>query len=205
VLCLFCVRSPSALADSPTTAPTTQESPQEALAKLDNVHLAKMTPEQAASFCSANTDAEKQVAAMMAKSAIAVARLEVATREKWGKDAETAVAHICTDDTADDDAQATWTVQDDHAVAHFKLDTLNPVFLVRVGDNWKLDVAAYVATSGNQVPEMLLSMRRANAVLNSALEELNQKQTFNSADDFTAYLKQEMEKLAAPAPPEVQT
>jgi hypothetical protein len=196
-VCLFGVGSRCVRADAATTQPTTQKSPQETLAQWNDGRLGRITLDQATSFYSANTDSEKEMAGIMAAQAIATAKLEQAVRQIWGSDAEAAVARICVDNTPSDDAQATWIISGDHAVARFKVDGMAPLLLVRVQGQWKIDVAGYVADLGNQLPAGLQFMRASTDVLENATDQLTKKNAFNSADDFEKSLKEQMDKLNA--------
>jgi hypothetical protein len=99
----------------------------------------------------ANTAVEKQLARAIATYTVAEARLQKLARTKWGKEAETQIAHLCLSDTHEDDDAAIVTIQGDHAILQFKFPGITPLFLVQSGGAWKMDMAAYVKGLGDQL------------------------------------------------------
>jgi hypothetical protein len=185
----------NAFADSPTTNPTTQESPQEALAQMSDGRFAKMNLDEAMSYYSFHNDTEKGMAELMAQQSIVTSKLEESARKKWGDSAEADVAHACVDATPADLAKAIWTVKDDHAIAQFAASGMAPLFLIRDDGQWKVDVSAYIAGLGALLPQGLQYMKASIGVLQTAEDRLTNSEDFSTANDFVMYLQGELNKL----------
>jgi len=111
-------------ADSPTTQPTSEETPQAFLAETTNDRVATMSLEHVVSLFDFNPDSakDKLSATLLAVGVVDQAELELAVRKKWGRAAETAVAHASLDNLPDDVANAKWTIKNGRAKATFQLE-----------------------------------------------------------------------------------
>ena len=185
-----------AAAGPPTSRPSPQGSPQRWLDDLSDGRLAKMTAEQAMSLYSTSTPPELEMARLMAQQTVATATLEESARAKWGNGTATAVAHLCADNTPEDNAQATWTINGNHAVARFKAEGMAPVVLIQIQGGWKIDVASYITGLGEQLPAGLRFMKASIDVLKRLNEDLK-RGAFATSDDLIRQLKDAMDKLNA--------
>jgi hypothetical protein len=185
----------SLLADGPASQPADEGTPQAFLANMTNDRVAAMTVRQMMAFIDFNPDSEKDKAGvrLLAASDVAVARLEVAVRKKWGKDAETAVAHACWDNVPDDAATAQWTITGDHAKATFQLDRLGDLMLVKTDGRWKLDLNGYRNADGDKFSS---DLRTGTAEVRRLMQELANIDPDTTADAFARHVKEEMDKLA---------
>jgi hypothetical protein len=192
VLVIF-ICSHSAWADAPATQPT-DDTPQGFLAQMTNDRIAAMSVDQATATMGFNQDSDKDKASAkaMATAAIATAKLEVAVGAKWGKDAETAVAHICQDDTVDDDAKAKWTINGDHATATFAVDNVGPVMLVKQDGHWKLDLAQYRAADADSFDKDAMADA---AVVDQLIADISKTGAYPTADAFNKHVKDALDKL----------
>lgn len=196
-LCLISASSFPARGESATTRPDIPQTPQEALAQMNDGRFAQLTPDQAIDYYAVNNGAEKKLALLMAESAIENAKLEQAVKKKWGDETATTVSHVIADDTHEDDAQAAWTINGDHAVAQFKADGISPIILIRIQGRWKIDTEAYVIGLGNQLRDGIRFMQQSGVVVKNANEAIL-KQPFGSGEAFIQYLKKELDKIDPP-------
>ena len=134
--------------------------------------------EQAIILYNIKTPPEKQLAEAMAAQMLATAKLESAVRERWGNDAKNRISHLCMDSTAEDVAQATWTITSHHAVARFKPDGMSPLLMIRVNGTWKIDVAAYVADLGDQLQPALRIMKGTTGPISAYTDDLVKRKSY---------------------------
>jgi hypothetical protein len=193
--CTIAIGVVCAFGDSPATMPTTEISPQQTLAQWSDGRLARMTIDQAVSLYYATNPQEIDLAKSMADQAIATAGLEKAVGDKWGESAKNTVAHICMDNTLEDDAQAVWAINGDHAIARFKVDGMAPLLLIRVQGQWKMDVPGYIAGLGNHFSAGIQFMLASTSLLKQDIDLVSNGQKFPAANDFNNYLTEQMNKL----------
>jgi hypothetical protein len=155
-------------ADFPATQPDVVPlSPKDTM--LDWVdHLPSMSVDDLLRTYAYSGDNQKALAQVIAEQVVAIAKLQKAVDVKWGKDSEATVLHACSTDTREDDEQAKETINGDHAVITFKLDSISPLPLIRVDGQWKLDIAAYVSQVGDHLNDVEASTRQITAIVNSA-------------------------------------
>jgi hypothetical protein len=185
----------SLLADGPATQPADDDTPQAFLAGMTDDRIAAMNVRQMMAFIDFDPDSDRDRAGarLLATSDVAVAKLEVAVRKKWGTDAETAVAHACWDNVLEDTATAQWTMTGDHAKATFQLERLGNVMLVKTEGHWKLDLSGYRSAAGDKFNS---DLRAGTAEVRRLLQELANIDPDTSAAEFTRHVREEMDKLA---------
>jgi hypothetical protein len=175
-------------------APTTAPSPKEVLKSWTH-DAPTWTLEQALATMEFHGDKEAAYAKACAIEEIAENRLQDVVLKKWGKAAEQAMARACITDTAEDDDAATEKIDGDHAVIEFKEETkMDPLPMVKVGGQWKLDVAADVKDLGDQ----LGSSEKYSMAVATVFDECTRDQaadTYKTADVFTDHLNAELKKL----------
>jgi hypothetical protein len=152
---------------SSTQVSATHLSPKETLMDWCD-HITSMNVDDLLRTYSFSGDKQKGLAEVTAEEVIAIEKLQKAVDGKWGKDAEATVMHACDSDTREDDEQAKETVNGDHAVITFKLDSISPLPLVRVDDQWKLDIGAFYNAIGEHLNDAEASTRQITVIVNSA-------------------------------------
>jgi len=177
-----------------TNRPTASLTPQETAAQWNDGRLATMSFEQAMALYNVKTPTEKQLAEVMAAQMLATAKLESVVRERWGNDAKNRISHVCMDSTADDVAQATWTISPDRAAARFKPEGMSPLLMIRVNGAWKIDVAAYVADVGDQLQPTVKLMKGTTASISRTTDELTRSKAYPTADHLARHLQAEFNR-----------
>jgi hypothetical protein len=186
--------SQRALADSavaPTTQPVSDQTPQKYAQTFTNDLVATMTVDQLLGQIDydPDSDKEKAVAKAMAIGVINCSKLEVAVRQRWGKDAEIEVIHACGDDNPDDVAKADWAVDGDRAVAQFQQDGLTPILLIRKNGQWKMDLAGYRKLEQESSDAFLEDMKEGTQKIEQLATDLAKKDAYPSGDDFIKHVK----------------
>lgn len=181
-------------ADAPTSQPV-DDTPQAFLVNVTNDVVAPMSVDQAMALVGFNPNSDKDIAGakLLAMSIIEQSKLELAVRGKWGKDAETAVAHDCADNLPSDAATAKWDINVDHATATFQIDSLTPMLLVNENGHWKIDLAGYRQANAT----MDKDMQAATALCDRLTQDLANKDAYPAADAFIKHVKEENDKLSA--------
>jgi hypothetical protein len=186
------------LADSPATQPA-DDSPQKFAEGLTNDKVAAMTVDQAMQILDYDptSDKEKADAKLVAANSITVSKLELAARDKWGKDGEVAVTHALEDNTPDDLVHADWADDGVHAVAQFKGD-LSPMVLIKKAGQWKIDLAGSRKLAHADLDDDLKVEQQASAILDQLAKDIADKNTYPTADAFAQHAKDAMAKLGDP-------
>ena len=148
VLLYLLVTPAAAFAAGPATAPAAvASSPKEALkawaALADLDSLGKIYHAQTAD--------DRHLAHSLALQACATLKLQKAVAARWGKDSETAVAHLCGNDTPQDDDDAFEVIDGDRAKIIFKPIAVNPLLVVRVDGRWLIDVPSISRMLGSRL------------------------------------------------------
>lgn len=139
-------------------------------------------------------DKQKAFAQVTAEEVIAFAKIQKAVDAKWGKGCEAVVMHACGSDTREDDEQAQETVTDDHAIIKFRREGIAPLFLVRVDGQWKVDIAIYVATFGDNLTDIEGAVRQITAIVDSATAALAAGK-YSDADHLAKDLASQIDKV----------
>jgi len=137
-------------------------------------------------------EAQQKFALVLAADAVASSRLVKRAGEKWGENAEIAVAHACFTDCRADDAVAQTVVQGDHATVTFKTDAISPLLLVCEQGRWLIDVQGYIQLLGPDLPQAIKDSERFFPIANSAEDQLS-KGTYNSPDALVADLNKQLQ------------
>jgi hypothetical protein len=183
-----------ALADAPSTQPGQPAgagTPQESVADLSDDKMAAMTIDQATALIAYNSDSDKEKAAAqkMATLEIAVAKLEMVTRHKWGKDAEVTVTHLLWDNTLDELAKADWAVDGDRAVANPKRQDASPIPFIRKDGLWKIDLAGILKLEGEDADQFTKDQKNGNAMLDQLNQDIAKDDAYPNADAFVQHVK----------------
>jgi hypothetical protein len=186
-----------ALGDNPTTQPAGDQTPQKFLLSLTNDKVSSMTVDQVMETIAYDpgSDSEKADAKVNAANYIAVSKIELAVRDKWGKDAETAVAHAIGDNTPDDIANGDWAVDGDRAVVQFKPDGLAPLALIKKDGQWKIDLVGVCKLQDESIDDDAKSEQAAAAMLDQLSKDLAKKDAYPNADAFALHVKDEVAKM----------
>lgn len=169
-------------ADTPTTNPTAGMSAHATLLYWAD-HIESESVDDTLSTYNFSDDTQKRVAVSMAKYDVAMSRLQKAVREKWGKDAEIALQRACRGDTREDDVQADVTETGDHAIIKYKREELQPLSMVRVDGQWKVDTAGLIAQSGT-TPEQNVSYGDQCTVILNYTRECFDAGKYSAADQL---------------------
>jgi hypothetical protein len=194
---LAAILLPAWASAQPTTQPTTTDSvTSRASAKLAMLgwHIEDWTSAEAQKAYHATTDEQKKLAQAMSEQLVAEAKLQKAVRDKWGKDAEATFAHLIGGTTHEDDQAATETGDGDHAIIHWSVDGVGPMFMVRVNNQWKIDVTVYAHNIGSALQRYLRYSEQSTTVYEDAIEALS-KNVYTNAEQLANYVKGELEKI----------
>jgi len=179
----------------PTTAPASDDvSTPRGIAKYWNRRCADWNLDQMLQVFNANSDAEKRLARALAEQSLVVAKLQKDVRKQWGKSGETLVAHAALTDTVDDDDAAAEQLNGDHATLTFKDENLTPLFLIKSGGQWKIDIAAYIAAFNGDAAKLERLCRQAN----KSIEQLSSyfaAGKFESAQELASAITKAMDAL----------
>ncbi|HEY2586976.1 MAG TPA: hypothetical protein VGI81_14620 [Tepidisphaeraceae bacterium] len=161
---------PAASVDSPKAALRSQD----AAARSGNVG-ADMA------FYQAEGDQQQKLARTLAEGDLAVARLEKAVAQRFGKDlAAQAVRAAGTEDVAAVDA-AGEKIDDDHATIQFR-DQQSAVPMVRVDGKWKVSLSEWTqGASPAQVDHLIESLGKLAAGINH-IADLVEHEKFRSGE-----------------------
>jgi len=160
----------SAGADVPQTQPAAGTmSPKETLLYWVD-HFDSMSVDDLMRTYLVSDDKQKSVARSVAEEGIAMTKLQKAVRDKWGKDAETAVLRACQTDTREDDEQADVTMAGDHATIKFKREEITPLPLVHSDGQWKLDIGALIDQYGQGADHLDSNLRQCTVIFNYTIE-----------------------------------
>jgi hypothetical protein len=181
-------------AGDPATRPW-DDTPQAFLTNMTNDVVAAMTIDQVMGTINFDATSAKETASakIIAAGIVAQSKLELAVRQRWGKDAEAAVAHASSDNVPSDAATAKMMVNGDHAAAIFQIDSLTPMLLVNVNGHWKIDMAGYEGMD----PKFDRETQAGTALCGRLAQDLQNKDAYPDAGSFTKHVKEEMDKLGA--------
>jgi hypothetical protein len=184
-------------ADAPATQPAGDQTPQKFLLSLTNDKVASMNVDQVLDSIAYDPASESEKADAKANAAnyIAVSKIELAARDKWGKDAETAVAHAIGDNTPDDIANGDWAVDGDRAVVQFKPDGLAPLALIKKAGQWKVDLVGVCKLQDESIDDDIKDEQAAATMLDQLSKDLAKKDAYPNAGAFVQHVKDEVAKM----------
>jgi hypothetical protein len=184
-------------ADAPATQPAGEDTPQKFLLGLTNDKVSTMTLDQVVENIAYDpaSDSEKADAKANAANYIIVSKIELAARDKWGKDAETTVAHALGDNTPEDIANGDWAVDGNQAVVQFKPDGLSPLALIKKGGQWKVDLAGENKLMNQTADDDIKAEQAAGKMLDQLSKDIADKATYPTADVFVQHVKDAESKL----------
>lgn len=161
-------------------------------------HAASWSLDEGLRVYHARGEKEAKFARAMAGQALIEAKLAKVVRDKWGKDAELAVARAISNDTVEDDQATTETIDGDRATLSFKDEANLPtLYLVKVNGEWKLDVAAFIHELGDQAASAEQYLNRSTKLVQTVVDDLKADK-FKDSATVTSYLKSEFNKLNEP-------
>jgi hypothetical protein len=174
VLCSFVNAATDSKPGEDGDSPKAALRAQDAAAQSENV-------EQDLAFYQADGDQQKKLAEAMAAGDVAVAKLQKATEQKFGKElAAAAVRAAGSEDIAAVDAAAE-KVDGDHAAVEFK-DQSQPVPMVRVEGKWKISLADWVkGASAKEIDGLIKSIEKLAAEI-SHVTDLVSHDKFRSGE-----------------------
>jgi hypothetical protein len=131
----------------------------------------------------------------MADEAVAVTKLEQAVAAKWGKDSAALVLHASGAGVRADDEHADELLRDgDHVIIAYKFACIWPLPLVRVGEKWKVDIAALVAADGDKLKVTESTIRQVTTIINSETAALADGK-YADADQLAKEIERKIDKL----------
>jgi hypothetical protein len=196
ILAIF-IFSSRALADSPATQPAGDQTAQKFLLGLTNDKVSAMTVDQAMEIIAYDptSDAEKADAKASAANYITVSKIELAARNKWGKDAEAEVAHALGDNTPDDITTGDWAIDGDQAVVQFKAKDLSPLALIKKDGKWKVDLAGECKLQNETIDDDAKDQKSAATMLDQLNKDIASKDAYPTVDAFVQHVKDEAAKM----------
>lgn len=132
------------------------------LKKADALNGAE--PEAFAQFYNATNDDERRMAKTEARFDSEFGMLQLLVEKKWGKDAGDAITHAMEGQTIPDAEAAKLTVDGDHATLAWK-DQSAPLKLIKVGGEWKIDLAATISTLGVTADQYIDGFHKMSAMV----------------------------------------
>lgn len=172
------------------------DSPKAALAGWTR-HVGEWDVERALKIYSFAGQKQAAFARALAEQALAQGKLQKVVRDRWGVKAELAVARAIADDTLEDDLAATEQIDGDHATLTFKDEAhLQPLWMVKVDREWKIDIAAYAHDFGDDLEAPIQFLGQTTAVVDAGLDGLRTGR-FKDNDALVNYLKVKYEQLNA--------
>jgi hypothetical protein len=192
--------SEPAIAGTPGIAPASQpadrvapQTPAEQLALWQD-EFDQWDADQAITAYTTHNSTEHDLAHSFAVYGIDAQRLTKLARERWGADAEQAVAHACGTDCRADDATAQVTVNGEHAKIVFKSDDIDDLLMVRENGAWKIDTGAYVQMLGAKTPELIHATDQCSQVVEKALSDMKSGK-YAAADDLAKDVRAKLAPL----------
>jgi hypothetical protein len=136
-------------------------------------HVGDWDIEQTLKIYSFSGDKQAAFARALAGQALTQGKLQKLVRDRWGEKAEAAVARAISDDTLEDDLAAAEKIDGDHATLTFKDETrLPPLWMVKVGREWKVDVPAYAREVGDDLEAPIQLLGQTTAIVQAGLDGL---------------------------------
>jgi hypothetical protein len=136
------------------------KSPKETLKEEDAVARAGNV-EQDLAFYRATNAQEKKLAQAIADADVALAKLQKAVEQKFGKELAVAVVHAAGAQDIADIAAATEKVDGDKAVIEWKRKDSQPLTMVKVDGKWKVSLSDLIqGMDEKEVNELIDAMRQ---------------------------------------------
>lgn len=185
-------------ADGPPAEKPASLSPKETMIDWSR-RATSMTVDDAMEMFAYRGDKEKSCAKSHAEESVALAQLQKAVREKWGKDAEANILHACGADTVEDDETIQVTIsgpKGENARVKFKGEDVSaPPLLVRGDDGkWRFSVEDMLATDALPFDDSQAFTRRYTALFGSMRDGIVQGK-YKTVDKLENDLKAELKKL----------
>jgi hypothetical protein len=121
-------------------------------------------------------------------------KLMKSVRDKWGKDAETAVVRSCQQSTVQDDQDAKETIDGDRATVKYKRDELPVIPFIRADGQWKLDVGRLVEQSGQSPSQFTSGVLQSTVIIKSTATSLVQGK-YSSVDQLVKEIGDRLAKI----------
>jgi hypothetical protein len=185
----------SMAADIPATQPSAPaKGPKEQLIEWQKT-FASMDVDTAMPAYHTESDAEVALARVIADWAITESKVQGAVRDKWGAAVESAFAHVNDTDTMEDDQSSTVEIDGDRATISFKSTTIDPLPMILVDGQWRMDVHAMSQKLGKDVAATEKYDYQATSLLNDAAKDIASEKYPNAAA-FLNDFQQKMDKLS---------
>jgi len=178
-----------AWADGPTSQPATAPAFDDST-PLGFMHASSQSlpagglPAALAIFA-ANDARERQTARAEADYILAISRVELAARQKWGQQADDDFVHALGEKTDTDVDQAKIEAHGDHAQLTFKGEETTPENLIRLDGHWKIDIGADIKQmekQNNSIEASNMYCAKATVMISKLGHDLDDGKFTSSAD-----------------------
>lgn len=175
-------------ADSPKAALKAQD----AAAKTGNV-------EADLGFYQADQEPQKKLARAIAQGDVAVAKLEKAVADRFGKDLAAATVRAAGSEDANAIESATENVDGDHATVQFA-DNHTPVPMVRTEGKWKVSIDEWTKdASAGQIDQLTSKLTALTAEIDHITQLVSQDK-FRSGEGVRDHVQEVHDRLFGPKP-----
>lgn len=149
-----------ALGDSASKPAESAKSPKETLKEEDAAARAGNI-EQDLAYYRATNEQEKKLAQAIAQADVALAKLQKAVEQKFGKELAVAVVHAASAQDVSDIDAATEKVDGDKAVIEWKRKDSQPLTMVKVEGKWKVSLSDLVqGMDEKEINELIDAMQQ---------------------------------------------
>lgn len=173
-----------------TDSPKAALRAQDAAAKSGNV-------EADLQFYLASQGQEKKLARAIAQGDVAVAKLEKAVSDRFGKELAAAAIRAAGSEDANAIESATESVDGDHATVQFP-DNRTPVPMVRADGKWKVSIGDWTKGASSSELDRLTSKLDELAAQISHISELVSQDKFRSGEGVRDRVQEVHERLFSP-------